>query len=155
MSDGNFFLIWDIFLLYKVLFIICFKCFVKPEELVRHERVATTQTASLCTKNVKSLQLNKTKLARKTDKARDKEHHAIEENGLFICSTCGKTFLKRRCCLAHIRKHVHMEQERFKCKTCGMNFGTNKEIRRHTALKHGQEQGASASVDKPQKIKKE
>uniref|UniRef100_A0A8D8FXK4 Zinc finger protein Xfin n=1 Tax=Culex pipiens TaxID=7175 RepID=A0A8D8FXK4_CULPI len=122
----------------------CLKCFVKQVDLLRHERAATKLTESFCNKNLKSSQLNKSELLKQTDKP----YQVIEENDLFICSSCGKVFLQRQFCVSHIRKHIDLEQGRFRCETCETNFATNTELRRHAALKHG----TSAGVERPRLV---
>lgn len=122
----------------------CLKCFVKQVDLQRHERAATKLTESFCNKNLKSRQLNKSELLKQTGKP----YQVIEENDLFICSSCGKVFLQRPFCVSHIRKHIDLEQGRFRCETCETNFGTNTELRRHAALKHG----TSAGVERPRLV---
>lgn len=144
MFEGKFYnLIFFFLVKYNFLFNI-FKCFVKQVDLQRHERAATKLTESFCNKNLKSRQLNKSELLKQTGKP----YQVIEENDLFICSSCGKVFLQRPFCVSHIRKHIDLEQGRFRCETCETNFGTNTELRRHAALKHG----TSAGVERPRLV---
>ncbi|XP_039449954.1 zinc finger protein 883-like isoform X1 [Culex pipiens pallens] len=98
---------------------LCDKCFSDKNAQTKH-----VQNVHREKRSIKAIQL-------KSEDERDSKAEEKDENGLFKCPDCDKRFEVRNSYTSHLRQHLAMKQERYKCKICELSFRTSSELKRH------------------------
>jgi hypothetical protein len=64
-----------------------------------------------------------------------KREHKKENNAPALCIQCGKSFVKRKKLLVHL-KEVHLNEYKYNCNQCKVAFKRNAVLKRHVDTKH-------------------
>ncbi|XP_038111551.1 zinc finger protein 749-like isoform X2 [Culex quinquefasciatus] len=113
----------------------CYETVVKEEVILEDEFISPEEeSARECNKAFATENKSHIKRAHEKHAQKSSEVSVLEEDGVFICSKCNKTFEERHLCQQHISKHFSLTKERtVSCPKCPKKFLSEKHLAKHEA----------------------